>query len=142
MRRLRRERIPESRRAGRRRGGFYSLELALVLPILGIVLMALFEFSLLFFARGDVVEAGRAGARKASLPGTTAADVEQEVRRVLDPRLQRSLQVDAQLGTHTGDVVSVILRVPMSDAAPDLLWPVGYTLTGRYLLSEIRMIRE
>lgn len=142
MRRLRRERIRGSRRSGRRRRGFYSLELALVLPILGIVLMALFEFSLLFFARGDVVEAGRAGARKASLPGTTAADVEREIRRVLDPRLQRSLQVDAQLGTHTGDVVSVIVRVPMADAAPDLLWPIGYALTGRFLLSEIRMIRE
>ena len=33
------------------------MELALVLPIFGIVMFALLEFTLLFYARADVVEA-------------------------------------------------------------------------------------
>lgn len=118
------------------------MELALTLPILGIVLMGLFEFSMLFFARGAVVEASRVGARKASLPGVTAEDVEREIRKVLDPRLQRSMEVGMELGTRSGDVVAVAVSVPMGHAAPDLLWPIGYSLGDRNLHSETRMIRE
>ena len=128
-------------RASRRRG-VYIPEMALTLPILGIVLMALLEFSLLFFARGDIVEASRAGARRASLPGATLAEVEQEIRRVLNPQLSASMQVDADLEAASGEVVSVVVRVPMTRAAPDLLWPIGFSLTDRYLQSETRMIRE
>ena len=44
-----------------RRRGVLSMELVLTLPIVGVVLLALFEFTLLFYARGLVVEASRAG---------------------------------------------------------------------------------
>ena len=69
-------------------------------------------------------------------------DVEDEVRKVLNPRLHDSLQVDSILGQKSGDVVAVAVSVDMSAAAPDLLWPIGYSLQGRQLLSETRMIRE
>ena len=39
------------------------MELALTLPILMLMLLAVFEFSLLFYARGKVVEASRAATR-------------------------------------------------------------------------------
>ncbi len=126
----------------RRRSGVLSMELALTLPILGLVLAGLFEFTMLFFARGEVVEASRVAARKATMPGVTLEDVEEEVLKVLHPRFHDSLQVDAQLGEKSGDVVAVLVTVAMSDAAPDLLWPIGYSLRGRPLLSETCMIRE
>jgi Flp pilus assembly protein TadG len=126
----------------RRRGGFFSMELALTLPILGVVLFALFEFSLLFFARGEVVEACRVGARRASLPGATEEDVDEEIRRVLNPRLQQNMQVDVELGRHSGDVVTVAISVPMGAASPDLLWPIGYRLGGRQLFAATRLVRE
>ncbi|MFM9966409.1 MAG: TadE/TadG family type IV pilus assembly protein [Planctomycetaceae bacterium] len=126
----------------RRRAGVLSMELAMTLPILALVLAGLFEFTMLFFARGEVVEASRVAARKASLPGATVEDVEDEVLKVLHPRYHNSLQVDAQLGEKSGDVVAVLVTVAMSDAAPDLLWPIGYSLQGRPLLSETCMIRE
>ena len=126
----------------RTRAGYFSMELILTLPILGIVLMGLFEFSMLFFARGSVVEASRIGARKATLPGVAVQDVQREVRKVLAPRLQQSMQVAVDLGERTGDVVTVAVRVPMSSAAPDLLWPIGYRLESRHLYSETRMIKE
>ncbi|MBC7819558.1 MAG: pilus assembly protein [Planctomycetaceae bacterium] len=125
-----------------RRAGVLSMELVLTLPILALVLAGLFEFTLLFFARGEVVEASRVAARMATLPGATVEDVEHEVRRVLRPRFHKTLQVEATLGEKSGDVVAVAVAVAMSDASPNLLWPIGYSLQGRQLLSETCMIRE
>jgi hypothetical protein len=122
--------------------GVLSMELVLTLPILGVVLLGLFEFTLLLYARGQLAEASRAGARQASLPGTTEEDVELAVARVLPERLQRGMTVTAELGDHSGDVVAVAVSVPMTSAAPDLLWPIGVGLSGRWLMSETRMIRE
>lgn len=118
------------------------MELVLTLPILALVLAGLFEFTLLFYARGEVVEASRVAARMATLPGATVEDVENEVRRVLRPGFHRSLQVEAILGEKSGDVVAVAVAVAMSDASPNLLWPIGYSLQKRRLLSETCMIRE
>jgi len=119
-----------------------SLELALTLPVLMIVLLAMFEFSMLFFARGEVVEASRIGARTASLPGSTWDNVENAVYSVLGPRLRQRVSINAELGDRTGDLVNVAVMVPMQDASPDLLWPIGYGLGGRNLVSETRMVRE
>jgi Flp pilus assembly protein TadG len=118
------------------------MELVLTLPIVGVVLLALFEFTLLFYSRSLVVEASRAGARRATLPGVTAADVEDEVRRILAPPLQRGLSVETLLGQSSGDLVVVGVEVPMASAAPDLLWPIGFGLNGRNLYSETRMVKE
>ena len=118
------------------------MELVLTLPILGVVLFGLFEFSLLFFARGSVIEAGRAGARKATLPGVRRDDVKAEVRRVLTPRLRESARIRIKMGRYSGDPVSVSVAVPMRSASPDLLWPIGYRLRGRFLFSRTRMTRE
>lgn len=114
----------------------------MTLPILGIVLLALFEFSVLFFARGTLVEACRIGCRKATLHGAHVEQIEHEVRRVLAPRMHSGLVVEASSEVKSGDVVVVAVRVPMNVAAPDLLWPVGITLEGRYLYAESRMIKE
>ena len=118
------------------------MELVMTLPILGIVLFAIFEFSMLFLARGAVVEASRAGARVASLPGADVAAVEDEVRRLIQPVMQDSLSIDVDLGQNTGDVVSVIVKVKAQEASPDLLWPIGFSLEGEDLIAETRMIRE
>lgn len=125
-----------------RRSGVLSMELVLTLPIVALLLAGLLEFSMLFFARGEVVEASRVAARKATLAGATLEDVENEVLKVLHPRFHDSLQVDAELGAKSGDLVAVSVTVDMSAAAPDLLWAIGYSLRGRPLLSETSMIRE
>ena len=122
--------------------GFLSMELVLTLPILGIVLLGLLEFSMLFFARSSIVESSRAGARKGTLLQVAPEDVEAECRKILSPQLQQGLQVEFVPGSRTGDVVLVAVRVPMSAASPDLLWPVGFSLQGRSLYAETRMIKE
>lgn len=126
----------------RRRRGSLTLELIFVLPVLITLLLGLFEFSLLFFARGEVVEASRAGARKASLPGAAVADVEQEVLNCLPPRLRSAAAVGVEAGVYSGDPVVVAVTVPMSAASPDLLWPIGFSLTGNNLVCETRLTKE
>ena len=129
-----------SRRSKRR--GVYTMELVLTLPILAIVLAALLEFSLLFFARGTLVEATRVGARRASMAGTTVEDVENEIRKVLSPSMQRGLRIGVDRGEHSGDVVTVTVESPMRNASPDLLWPIGISSRNKKLYSTTRMIRE
>ena len=118
------------------------MELVLTLPILLILLMGLFEFTMLFYSRSLIVEASRIGARKASLPGATQAAVESDIRSVLSPQLQTGMQVGVSLGQQSGDVVMVSVQTPMLSASPDLLWPIGLSLNGRNLYSETRMVRE
>ncbi len=124
------------------RRGSLTMELIFVLPILGVLLLGLFEYSLLFHARGEVVDASRAGARFASLPGCTPEAVEQQVLITLSPRLRSNAEVVVEAGAYSGDPVQVSVRVPMTSASPDLLWPIGFSLQGQYLLSETRMVKE
>lgn len=130
------------RKRNRNRSGMLSAELVMTLPILAIVLFGLFEFSLLFAARGELAEATRAGARKATLPGVTSESVEDEIRRVLSPRLARTMEVSVDQGQRSGDVVTVAVACDMSSASPDLLWPIGYSLKNRKLYEVTKMIRE
>jgi Flp pilus assembly protein TadG len=119
-----------------------TAELVLTLPILLVAILGLFEFTWLFYARGLVVEASRVAARKATLPGANLDTVEAEVQRMLPAPFVAHARVQADLGEHAGDVVSVSVSVPMRSVAPDLLWPIGITLSGRDLYSETRMVRE
>lgn len=132
----------QTSRATRRRSGVLTFELVLVLPILFIVLMAVFEFSILFFARASVVQACRVAARQASLGMTDTEQLDAVVRRVLSPNLQGNHQVLLIPAQRSGEITTVALRVPMAQAAPDLLWPVGFSLQGRYLAEEISVVRE
>lgn len=130
------------RNRARSRHGVLSMELVLTLPILFTLMLGLFEFTMLFYSRSLVVEASRAAARQASLPGATDEAIEAEVRRVLSPALQAGVQIGVDLGDRSGDLVVVSIEVPMSSASPDLLWPIGAGLNGRNLYSETRMVRE
>lgn len=118
------------------------MEVLLILPVFLILLLALVEFSYMLSARSDIVEASRAGARLATLSGIDLEEIENDVFRSLGGRYGSAVQVHAQLGTYSGDEVVVAVRVPMSAAAPDLLWPVGYGLRGKQFVAETRMLKE
>ncbi len=124
------------------RRGMISMELVLTLPILMVLLLAIFQFSFLMYARSDVVQASRAGARLATLNGVWLDDIEQEVGRSLGPRFRNSYQVETQLGEHSGEEVVVTVKVPMTVVAPNLLWPLGYNIKGRDLVAQTRMVKE
>ena len=129
-------------RAVSRRRGTMTMELILTLPILMVLLLGIFQFSFLMYARSDVVQAARAGARLATLNGIYPEDVEQEVGRSLAGKFRSSYRVQSTLGEYSGDEVVVTVRVPMTAAAPNLLWPLGYNIRGRDLVAETRMTKE
>ncbi len=118
------------------------MELVLTLPLLMLVLFAVFEYSMLFFARGGVVEASRIGARTATYPGASLEVIEQSVVQSLGPQLNQNVSVFVEPGQFSGDRVVVVVKVPMAAASPDLLWPIGFGLQGRYLIAETVMERE
>ena len=125
-----------------RRRGSISMELVLVLPIVLILFSGIVEFSFLLYARGDVIQAARNGARLASVGTVSEESVTEEVRRTLGPRYGETVQVASLLGESSGDEVIVKVEVPMSVTAPNLLWPIGYDLRGRNLIAETRMLKE
>lgn len=131
-----------NQRATRRRGFVGSMELVLALPVLFVVVLAAVEFSLLFVARGQVLEASRAGCRFACQPGVHPEDVRSRVYDVLDPRFRPIADVHVETAEYPGEVVTVAVRVPMRAATPDLLWPIGVGLGGRQLHAATRMVRE
>src|SRR5690606_40833473 len=59
----------------RPRQGLLSLELVVTLPVVTLLLLGLVEFACLTSGYGSVARASQAGARTASQPGTSAADV-------------------------------------------------------------------
>jgi hypothetical protein len=118
------------------------MELAITLPIFGLLLMGLFEYSLLFASRGDVVDACRAGCRRGTIAYATQEDVEEQVRKSLGPTLGPHAIIESEPGESTGDDVVVTVRVPMSAASPDLLWPIGFGLRDRELSCQSRMVKE
>ncbi len=118
------------------------MELLLTLPLLAILLLGLLEFCLLFFARGEVIEACRAGARIATYTGSSLIEVQEEVFAQLSPRLRADAEVSASIPDHAGEEVIVTVRVPMSSAAPDLLWPIGFSLQEESIVCSARMLKE
>lgn len=114
----------------------------MTLPILMMMLFGVFEFTMLFFARGSVVEASRLGARAATYPGVGQEYIEESVHAALGPKMARYASVYTEVGQYAGDPCVVVVKVPMMAAAPDLLWPVGFGLKDQYLISETVMPRE
>ena len=119
-----------------------SLEMAFCLPILCVVLLAMLQFSLLFVARGQIIDASRVGARTATLPGANQDDVQRDVLQALGGRLGQYAQVQTELGVQTGDLCRVTVKVPMVAVSPDLLWPVGFSIQNQYLYGDSAMSKE
>ena len=71
------------RRSARDDRGAELIELAIVLPILLLVLAAIIDFGFLFQQWESVTNSAREGARIATLPGYTTADVRARVQNYL-----------------------------------------------------------
>ena len=134
--------VVSTRRAKVHRGGTLSMELVLVLPILMTMLLGMAEFAMLFYARGQVIHAAQAGARLATLHGVDEFAIEREVKKTLPIAYANATQVNCRLGKHSGDDVVVTASLPMQQTCPDLLWPIGYSLSGRKIVAESRMRKE
>lgn len=118
------------------------MELVLTLPILLVLLLGIFEFTCLFYAHSNLVQASRNGARQASMAGATHDQVVHQVKTSLGGAMGSTTEVYTTLPVNSGETVTVYLETPMHVAAPNLLWPIGYDLRGQTLKVQTSMLRE
>ena len=69
----------------KRRRAVAAVELAIVTPVLLTMLFGIIEFGWVFTVRQALVTAAREGARIASLPGSTVADVQSGIGEYTQP---------------------------------------------------------
>lgn len=123
----------------RPRRGFLSLELVLTLPVVTLLLLGLVEFSCLTSGYRSLARASQAGARLAVQSDRSVLEVSAAVEQSLGEPLVRAVEVCCEPAASPGNEVVCSVRVPMSACAPNLLWPVGFDLDGRYLESSTRL---
>lgn len=143
----RRTRHGAPRHGAPREGALMCVELVFVLPLLLLVVFAILEFGCLWSANIRVKAASQAACRVATLPAETPDDMMRAVRRIAEQslgsaKLSRSSHVLVDAAEHAGEPVTVEVRVPMSDAAPNLLAMFGWRLDGRELVGRTVMRKE
>jgi hypothetical protein len=145
-------------KASRRKGAILSLEMAIALPVLLLVVLAAVEYTFLLLGSQAITAAANVGARQAALPSTSAADVEDAVFDALaswrwarpqflevlvfvdgDPAGPGNELENAPSGTE----VQVTVKLPSDQAAPDLLKIVPVlSIAGQELTSSFITRKE
>jgi Flp pilus assembly protein TadG len=125
------------------------VELILVLPILLLLLLGMFEFSLLLTAREHLLLASREGARTAARGGNDR-EVAATVERTLGTgRLAAAAGVEVQRFDHHPELpfagrqpVAVRVHVSVTQVVPDLLRWAGISFRHHELLATTVMEQE
>jgi Flp pilus assembly protein TadG len=126
--------------ASDRERGAAAIEFALVLPLLIVLVFGIVEFSIAYNHKQGLHAAAREGARLASLPTSTQADIQDRVNSALQgvisgtPTITISVAgdstVDPPCQDHIGDTVVVTVSAPFDLDIP--LWgSEALTLTGK-----------
>ena len=118
--------------------GAAAVELAIVLPILIVLVFGIFQFSLAYNRQQGLHAAAREGARLASLPDTTSAEITQRVddalEGVFDDPADSDINVDPGLtqpcNGRSGQTVVVTVTADNTVDIPMFGSP-SVTLTGR-----------
>ncbi|REK27126.1 MAG: hypothetical protein DWQ42_07410 [Planctomycetota bacterium] len=140
-----------------RRRGVMSFELLLAIPVLLIVLIAGIEISQMLMAHQAIAAAAASGAREASMPGATETSVRAAVRRSVEgwrfePALAdeditiKAMSLDGMdiplASAASGDVVTVSIEIEVTDAVPDMLPSLGFSLAQRTLTAAAVLRKE
>lgn len=123
------------RRSGAR--GQALVELAVVMPVVLLVLLAILEFGLMFYAYLTVAHAAREGARTGIVPGATDADIRQRVYEAASelPQERVSVSISPPQGArYAGDPLTVQVSYRYPVLIPLLAAVLGseVDLTGVY----------
>ncbi len=130
------------RRRRSREGAILSMELILVLPIFLVLLFAVVEFTMLMSARAHMCDVARAASRHMSLSGCADDQTTALVRQLLGPALASDCRVSVMNDGGAGSPGNVRIDLPMQNAAPDLLWIIGFGLQERVLSVDAPVIME
>jgi Flp pilus assembly protein TadG len=117
-----------------------SVEVALTLPVLFLVLFGCVEFARLNMLRNSIEGACYKGARAAAVPGSTATDATETAERELAIVGARSatITVEPSVLTESSTHVSVTIDVPLNDNA----WVTPHFLRNKTLSRTCTLTRE
>ncbi len=91
------------------------MEMAIVMPLLLTMLFGIIEYGWMFNVRQGLSTAAREGARTATLPGSTEADVQARVNEYLAPLGITSASVTLTRATEGNPTETVSVIVPYAD---------------------------
>ena len=122
-----------------KRKGAATVEFALVVPFLLLLLVGVFEFGRAIMVQQILTNAAREGARRAVVEGATAAEVETLVVSYLDSTSVTGASVTCTPSTLStagfGDPVMVNVSVPFDNVT----WMSPWFLGGRTLTATTHM---
>lgn len=124
----------------RKRRGAAMVEFAIVAPILFLFFFAAFEFCRANMIRHTADNAVYEGARMGILPGSTAAEAQQEARRLLNTLGLQNFDVQVTPSVLQDDTEQITVRAEVPLDGNSFL-PTQY-FTGRVIAREITMTRE
>lgn len=118
------------------------MELVLILPIFLLLIFSIVEFSMLMSARTRVANAAHNGSRLMSISGAGVNEVKEVVTSLLGSSLANGCVIEVRPAAYVGEIGHVTIHVPMSNASPDLLWIIGFSLKNRSLYSDAPVVME
>ena len=129
------------RRLQNSRSGVAAVETALVFPLLAAMLLAVVEFSFVFYTYNSMQSAARDAARQAALQKIAAGEVSAEVKQHL-PQWAVSYATASMLETAPSDpesnMITISVSLPSSHASPVALFTSygGWTLLTQVTMKE------
>ena len=130
----------QSKRHARQRTGAAMVEFAIVAPILFLFFFAAFEFCRVNMIRHTADNAVYEGARTGIIPGSTAAEAQQEAEQILNSLGLTAVSVQVTPSTITNDTEEVTVRVtvPLDDNS----FIPNQFVSGMSVQRELTMVRE
>lgn len=101
----------------KRRRASAAVEMAVVTPVLLTILFGIIEYGWMFSVQQQLVAAAREGAREASLPGATVADVQNKVEEYLEPTGVDGVSIDVGVDGNGDPTGEVNLSVPYANVS-------------------------
>lgn len=131
-----------NRGAGARRAGLAMTELAVCLPVLGLIILATVESSSMIFVQQSLSVAAYEGARAALAPGSKTSQVEQQCRQILTDREINDARVAVTPANLSDADEGVWIRVEASAPFSSNSLLGGWLFSSRVLTASTEMIKE
>jgi Flp pilus assembly protein TadG len=131
---------PKRIRPLQRRRGAVTVEMAITLPIVFLIVLTAVEFGRLNVIRHTLDNSAYEAARKAIVPGSTAQDAEQEARRIMD--IVGAQGVDVQITPAVLDIDTPEVNVNVSVDFGQNGFITPFFFAGKRITGNVTMRRE
>lgn len=116
--------------------GSVAVEFVLILPIVLIILMGVMQFGAVLYTKSEMINTARETARRMAVAELSTADAVTLAKNILnDPGTRFTVTATA-----VAPDVTVLITIPMDDAALGLVFPVDFS--GETLSAQVVMRAE